>query len=91
MTELTRADFADATLNELILSLEKMGFQPHLTTLGGPGVGILVPGGRVSESTDQVAEGEEGEGRVVPKRAGLRECNIDGLHSWAENLGQWTY
>ncbi|WWC85766.1 cystathionine beta-lyase [Kwoniella dendrophila CBS 6074] len=81
-------EFPQVSLDELINTLEKQGFQPHLTTVGGPGLGI-----HVSSSTkeDKVRNSEEGEGMVVPKRVTLRDTPIDSLHSWSERIGGWVH
>ncbi|WWD22393.1 cystathionine beta-lyase [Kwoniella shandongensis] len=81
-------EFPQSTLKELIETLERNGFQPHLTTLGGPGLGIHTP---TATDDDKVGSDEAGEGVIVPKRAGLRDAGADGLASWAERLGGWTY
>ena len=74
-----------------------MGFEPHLTSLGGPGVGILAssPSATTSApvttaSTDAVRTGEDGD-MVVPKRSKLRDAGVAGLQEWAEGLGQWVH
>ncbi|AAW46333.1 hypothetical protein CNBK1800 [Cryptococcus deneoformans B-3501A] len=88
-------DFPESSLNELIQTLEGHGFQAHLTTLGGPGFGVLTtpfkPGNVSEQLRDAVRTHDEGEGMVVPKRAGLREADKEGLHAWAERLGRWVY
>lgn len=89
------SDFPESSLNELIQTLEGHGFQAHLTTLGGPGFGVLTtpfkPGNVSEQLRDAVRTHDEGEGMVVPKRAGLREADKEGLHAWAERLGRWVY
>lgn len=87
--------FPASSLNELIQTLEGHGFQPHLTTLGGPGLGVLTIPSKLGQASDQLRDAvrthDEGEGMVVPKRAGLREADKEGLHTWAERLGRWVY
>jgi hypothetical protein len=71
-----------------------MGFEPHLTSLGGPGVGILPSRpGAATASTDFVdtSEGDVKEGMVVPKRAAIREAGRDGLARWAAAQGEWIH
>lgn len=93
-------DFSDVALDSLLDTLRNMGFEPHLTSLGGPGVAVLASSPSAStsasatkQSTDQVStsEGDKGEGMVVPKRAGLRDATRDGLEGWATGLGQWYH
>ncbi len=74
----------------MISTLRNNGSEPHLTSLGGRGVSILHP--KPSASDDQVntSEGDVNEGMVVPKRAALRDVPVDGLATWAEELGHWT-
>ncbi|WVQ76274.1 cystathionine beta-lyase [Cryptococcus sp. DSM 104548] len=80
-------NYPQESLTQLIQTLEGHGFQPHLTTLGGPGFGVLVN----SELSDAVKTRGEGEGMVVPKRAALRETSKEGLAAWAEQLGAWVH
>ncbi|KAK8845447.1 cystathionine beta-lyase [Kwoniella newhampshirensis] len=82
-------EFPQSTLDELINTLQGHGFQPHLTSLGGPGLGIHTT--PAAKEDNKVRTGEEGEGMVMPKRAGLREAGTDGLEAWAERLGGWKY
>ncbi|KAK4688013.1 cysteine-S-conjugate beta-lyase, partial [Tremellales sp. Uapishka_1] len=81
-------DFSESLLGELIATLENHGFEPHLTSLGGPGCGVLV-----SPLDDKVPTASEGtrEGMVVPKKSGLRDAGAAGVQSWAEGLGQWAF
>ncbi|WVQ80370.1 cystathionine beta-lyase [Cryptococcus sp. DSM 104549] len=94
-------DFSEASLTSLIQTLESHGFQPHLTTVGGPGLGIHAsPSISTSSGADtpksiNVSDGVrtpgEGEGMVVPKRASLRDASKEELEGWAERLGGWIY
>jgi hypothetical protein len=72
----------------LISALRNQGFEPHLTSLGGTGVGVLV---RESATSDEKVESDEGNTAAAPKRAALRESNAEGLQTWSEGLGQWKY
>lgn len=82
------ADFPEASLQELISALERHGFEPHLTSLGGPGVGVLT---KPSSRGEEKVESDEGNVAAAPRRAALREANRDGLLAWSESLGQWKY
>ncbi|KGB77266.1 cystathionine beta-lyase [Cryptococcus deuterogattii R265] len=88
-------NFPESSLNELVQTLEGHGFQAHLTTLGGPGLGVLTTPSKLDQTSEQLRDAvrthNEGEGMVVPKRASLREADKEGLHSWAERLGKWVY
>ena len=91
-------DFPDASLGSLQAALRNMGFEPHLTSLGVPGVGILqsspsqtTSAPSPSASTDAIPTGEGMEQMVVPKRAGLRDAGKDGLQTWADGLGEWCF
>ncbi|ORX34655.1 cystathionine beta-lyase [Kockovaella imperatae] len=88
-------DFPDTELDSLLSTLRNMGFTPHLTSLGVPGLGILSSSGSSaspSQSTDVLPTDEgNNDGMVVPKRAALREAGRDGLASWARGLGPWSY
>lgn len=67
-----------------------MGFEPHLTSLGGPGLGVLATSG--SDDFVNTSEGDEKEGMTVPKRAALRDASGQAGHAkWAQGLGQWVY
>ncbi|KAL7418885.1 cystathionine beta-lyase [Cryptotrichosporon argae] len=81
-------DFDNAKLALLIDALRGHGFEPHLTTLGGPGLGAAVTGGGAAKK--HVEPGAD-EGTVVPASAGLRDAGIDGLERWAEQIGEWRY
>ncbi|WWC58066.1 cystathionine beta-lyase [Kwoniella dejecticola CBS 10117] len=81
-------DFPQSSLDALITTLEAQGFQPHLTSVGGPGLGIHAS---TSLKEDKVRNHEEGEGMVIPKRATLRETNIEGLQQWSERIGNWVH
>jgi len=84
------SDFPETSRNSLIETLQNLGFQTHLTTLGGPGLGIVSTITSGSDS-DKIRTPEEGEGMVVPKRAGLRDAGVDGLARWADSMGGWCY
>lgn len=85
-------DFPSTSLSTLLTTLSSHGFQPHLTTLGGPGFAVLSSPLPTSQA-DQKAASDEGAGvgTVVPKRAGLRDAGVDGLEGWAKGLGGWCY
>ena len=70
-----------------------MGFEPHLTSLGGPGVCILPARGSATAATDFVntSEGDTKEGMVVPKRAAVRDAGREGLAQWAAAQGEWIH
>ncbi|WRT63680.1 cystathionine beta-lyase [Kwoniella shivajii] len=80
-------DFPQSSLDALITTLESQGFQPHLTSVGGPGLGIHVS--RPKE--DKIRTSEEGEGMVVPIRATLRETPIESLEQWSQRIGNWVH
>ncbi|WVN90920.1 cystathionine beta-lyase [Cryptococcus depauperatus CBS 7841] len=85
-------DLPQSSLDQVIQVLENHGFQPHLTTLGGPGLGVLAQPTQMSEKDDdKVKTPEMSEGMPVPKRAGLRDAKKEDLHGWAEQLGTWVY
>lgn len=86
-------------MRDLEAMLRRDGFEPHVTRLGGRGVGVLLRGGSASEWKGDELVGErnevegqgEGEGaRPVPVREGLRR-GTEGLAGWAEGLGEWVY
>ncbi|WWC66872.1 cystathionine beta-lyase [Kwoniella pini CBS 10737] len=81
-------DLPQSSLDALITTLEAQGFQPHLTAVGGPGLGIHA---FTSVKEDKVRNHEEGEGMVIPKRATLRETNSEGLQQWSERIGNWVH
>lgn len=83
-------DFPETSLQSLIGTLQNLGFQPHLTTLGGPGLGILASSSS-SANSDEVQTPDEGEGMVIPKRAALRGAGVDGLGRWAGGTSGWCY
>lgn len=68
--------------------LKRNGFEPHLTSLGGPGVGVLTS---PSKTGEQKVESDEGNIAAAPRRAALREATRDGLQAWSEGLGEWKY
>ncbi|RXK39089.1 cystathionine beta-lyase [Tremella mesenterica] len=78
--------FSETSLQALMEDLTNLGFQPHLTALGGSGVGFLL-----SPTSDERIESDTGEGMTIPKRSGLRDAGSDGLANWAESLGTWVY
>ncbi|WVF66200.1 cystathionine beta-lyase [Kwoniella sp. CBS 6097] len=91
-------DFPQSSLDALITTLQAQGFQPHLTSVGGPGLGIHVQtstassrSGERAQKEDAIPNSEEGEGMVVPKRAGLREAGTEDLQAWSERLGGWVH
>jgi len=79
-------------LSALISTLRGMGFEPHLTSLGGSGLGVLQRGSTSASSTDFVStsEGDVKEGMTVPKRATIRDVGRDGLAQWAQGE-KWVY
>jgi len=88
------SDFPEASLTDLIRSLQNLGFETHLTSLGGPGLGILQTSGEHIEptsATDAVPTSEEGVGMVVPKRAALRDAGVGTVAAWAGKLEPWAY
>lgn len=78
--------FPESTLDDLIRTLRNDGFEPYVTTLGGPGLGVLKTKGKESVS----GKGED-EGVKVAVRVALREVSRDGVGKWAEGLGQWVH
>ncbi|WVQ64760.1 cystathionine beta-lyase [Kwoniella botswanensis] len=80
--------FPQSSLDALITTLESQGFQPHLTSVGGPGLGIHSPS---TQKEDKIRTPEEGEGMIVPKRVSLRETPIEGLQTWSERVGNWVH
>ncbi|WVR03467.1 cystathionine beta-lyase [Kwoniella sp. DSM 27419] len=83
-------DFPESSLDSLVTTLQAQGFQPHLTTVGGPGLGIHAVASQQKDQ-DVIANTEGGDGMVVPKRAGLREAGTGGLQAWSERLGGWVF
>lgn len=81
-------EFPSDKLEELVSVLRGNGFEPHLTTLGGPGLGVLRKG---QEGDGGVVGKGEDRGVGVPLRAGLRDVGRDGVGEWAEGLGEWVH
>ncbi|ORY34329.1 cystathionine beta-lyase [Naematelia encephala] len=85
-------EFPETSLNALQDTLRNLGFEPHLTTLGGPGLGILRSPAKGNTDEVNVPEEDEGDGMVVPKRAGLRGAGREGVERWATGLeGDWVH
>jgi hypothetical protein len=82
------SDFPESDLKALIANLENQGFQPHLTSLGGSGVGVVT---RPSATADEKVDSDEGNVSAAPLRATLRDTSADGLQAWSEKLGHWKY
>lgn len=78
-------DVQESTVEELITSLERLGFSCYETRVGGPGVGTLTAENRVDHQASTV--GHEGPDR---KRF---EMATDGssLADWLEAAGHWAY
>lgn len=83
-----RIAFPESSLQDLISTLQRNGFEPHLTSLGGRGVGVLTS---PSSRGEQKVESDEGNIAAAPARAALRESNRDDLQAWSEGLGEWKY
>ncbi|KAF9490783.1 cystathionine beta-lyase [Pleurotus eryngii] len=94
-------DFHEDALSDLIEDLQRDGYEPYLTSVGGSGLGVLSPYtrrgsaeslGRLTppetpgELTSQRTGGEE-----VPLNAAFETTATTGLSQWAEELGRWLY
>ncbi|KAE8222946.1 hypothetical protein CF319_g3940 [Tilletia indica] len=79
-------DLQDSELAELIKDLQSRGFVCYETSVGGPGVGILVENGK-SE-----AQAASGGADKLDDRTRLEIVTAAELPKWAEDLqGKWTY
>jgi hypothetical protein len=77
-----RADFPDASLNQLITDLIADGFVPYLTSVGGAGLGIMRK--KTPAGSDQ--------SREIPTVTLFREVEASGLARWAaESGGEWVH
>jgi mevalonate kinase len=82
-------EFDPSKLDELMDALRRDGFEPHLTTLGGKGAGVLRR--QTSDGEALVVGRGEDEGVAMPLRAGLRQAGREAVGQWAEGLGEWVY
>lgn len=81
--ELKRED-----LDALIKALEQQGFACYETTVGGPGVGLMVKGDETKASQEAAGESE-----YVPERDMFVHSDGDTLAQWAESQGKnaWAF
>jgi len=95
-------DFSDALMADLLAELSANNFDPHLTSVGGSGLGILspypehrnssanVPQGQVTppETPDEAANGSQlGNSLRTP----FEVNSLSELSGWAHDLGKWLY
>lgn len=84
--------FPESSLEKLISALRAQGYEPHLTSIGGSGLGVLAP------RPNELAKLITGEGTVeqgtkgIPVLRGVFEgMEKGGLERWAEGRGRWLY
>ncbi|KDQ19224.1 hypothetical protein BOTBODRAFT_126004 [Botryobasidium botryosum FD-172 SS1] len=85
-------DFSDSALRELLVGLEKDGYEPHVTTIGGSGLGILSP-----YDENNYPSGSDSEDASAPEkqpeslRKAFERQGVEELAPWAEGRGRWLY
>nr|ASF90237.1 hypothetical protein SPAR06913 [Bartheletia paradoxa] len=80
-------DFPAASLASLVESLRSSGFECYSTSVGGSGLGVLVPQSRVARASPQGGNGKT----TLPDLKKFEDVKAEELAEWAEGEGRWAY
>ena len=85
------SDFSEDRLQELREALHADGFLCYETAVGGAGYGfITLPSSHSSQLLHVEAEGGAEE-EMVPIKTQFENTPAQGLESWANQVGKWTF
>jgi hypothetical protein len=87
-------DLSEFSLRELMAALSRDSFVPHLTSVGGSGLGILSPYNQpqlLATPPETPREGETGAGSVELLRDTFAGKATADLSAWADSLGRWLF
>ena len=89
LTTSSDLDVADETLTQLQAILEKDGYRPYMTAVGGSGLGILSP--HEESNYPPFKPSEIVPGGPGPLLDGFSKITQPDLAIWAEERGRWLY
>lgn len=84
---LVPSDFPESTLSDLIEALRQDGFVPYLTSVGGPGLGIMQTKVHARDGVAPAAA----EPSHVPAGRLFRDIPAAELAEWAVKSGHWVH
>jgi hypothetical protein len=78
---------AESQLRELTDSLLSAGFQPYVTSVGGPGLGMSISDIAAINGNAPGAN----EPSHIPSRKAFKELEVTSLDSWAAKSANWIF